>query len=188
MPSSSTLRPIPIALLAMCCFVAATVDAQEASHGHDLRGVVRAADSGQPLAGTSVTLVGSTRMVITHADGQFHIHVPGEAPWVLRIERLGYRSQSLGVDGDNLTSLVVVELETAAIDIAGFVVTGALTERGADQALHPVNVLAGEELQRRLQETLASTLASEPGVAATSMGPATARPVIRGLETCCAPF
>jgi len=181
MSSSSTLRPIPVALLAMCCFVSATVDAQEASHGHDLRGVVRAADSGQPLAGTSVTLVGSTRMVITHADGQFHIHVPGEAPWVLRIERLGYQSQSLGVDGDNLTSLMVVELETAVIDIAGFVVIGALTERRVDQALHPVNVLAGEELQRRLQETLASTLASEPGVAATSMGPATARPVIRGL-------
>lgn len=182
MSSSSILRPTTIAFLATFTLVAASADAQETAHGHDLRGVVRAEDSGQPLAGTAVTLVGSTRTVVTHADGQFHIHVSGEAPWVLRVERLGYRSQDIDVDEGNRASLLVVELEPAAVDIAGLVVTGALTERGADQALHPVNVLAGEELLRRLQETLASTLASEPGVTATSMGPATARPVIRGLS------
>ncbi|HUP52075.1 MAG TPA: TonB-dependent receptor plug domain-containing protein [Longimicrobiales bacterium] len=42
--------------------------------------------------------------------------------------------------------------------------------------------MAGDELQRRLQSTVAATLASEPGLATSGMGPATARPVIRGLS------
>lgn len=45
-----------------------------------------------------------------------------------------------------------------------------------------MGVVAGEDLQRRLQATVAATLSSEPGLAMTAMGPATARPVIRGLS------
>src|SRR5690606_17934777 len=50
-----------------------------------------------------------------------------------------------------------------------------------DQTVRPANVLSGQELTRRLDVTLASTLESEPGLAVTSVGPATSRPVIRGL-------
>jgi iron complex outermembrane receptor protein len=182
MPSSSIFRAITIALVVTLLAAPTPGGAHERSHDRDLRGVVRSADTGQPLAGTAVTLVGSTRTVITHADGQFHIHVSGSPPWLLRIERLGYRSLDLEVGEGSATPLLTVALEPAAVDIAGLVVTGALTERGADEALHPVDVLTGEELQRRLRETLAATLAAEPGVSATSMGPATARPVIRGLS------
>ena len=59
------------------------------------------------------------------------------------------------------------------------IVTGAVSERGADEALRPVSVLNAEELQRRLQATVAATLESEPGLAVTTMGPAAARPVVR---------
>jgi iron complex outermembrane receptor protein len=62
------------------------------------------------------------------------------------------------------------------------VVTGALGERAASDAVRPTIALGGAELDRRLAETVATTLQSQPGVTVTSLGPATARPVIRGLS------
>ncbi|GCL64268.1 TonB-dependent receptor [Pseudaquabacterium pictum] len=46
----------------------------------------------------------------------------------------------------------------------------------------PSSVLAGDELTRRRGGTLGDTLDGQPGVAATSFGPQSSRPVIRGLD------
>jgi iron complex outermembrane receptor protein len=43
-------------------------------------------------------------------------------------------------------------------------------------------VLAGQELTKQLEMSLGETLQNEPGVASRSFGPASARPVIRGLD------
>lgn len=172
-----------VLLFAVLLLAPAPASAMQAAGGSaDLVGVVRAASGGQPLPGSTVMLVGTGRGAVTHGDGSFHLHELSFGSYTLRIERLGYRTVERAVDFDGTTGRVVVEMEEAAVDIGGLVVTGTLTERGADEALRPVNVMAAEELQRRLEETVAATLASEPGVTATSMGPATARPVIRGLS------
>src|SRR5690606_21812947 len=42
-------------------------------------------------------------------------------------------------------------------------------------------VLSGQELARKLDATIAATLDGQPGVTMSSSGPATARPIIRGL-------
>ncbi len=47
--------------------------------------------------------------------------------------------------------------------------------------LSPTSVVSGRALDRDLSSTIASTLRDQPGVAMTSIGPATGRPVIRGL-------
>lgn len=171
-------------LAAALALAPAVLPAQQAEGtGYEIEGVVREAESGRPLAGSTVTAIGAGRMAVTHGDGSFHLHGMAVGSYVVRVERLGYRTvtRTVEVTGTPAPPLIV-ELEAAPVDISGLVVTGTLTERGADEALRPVNVLAGEELQRRLQETVAATLASEPGLTATSMGPATARPVIRGLS------
>ena len=174
------LAGILLALLASA--PAAPVAGQHAEERPDLTGVVRAAETGEVLPGSSVTVVGTGPRAITHGDGSFHLRALPFGSYTLRVERLGYRTVERSVDFGPDTSPLLVELEESAVDIAGLVVTGTLSERGSDETLRPVNVLAGEELQRRLEETVAATLASEPGVTATSMGPATARPVIRGLS------
>ncbi len=158
------------------------VSAQHPVRPGEVHGYVRDADTGDPLAGAVVMVVGSGLSVITHSDGRFHIRVSASGTQVLRVERLGYRSASRSVVPRQGSEPVVFELDPSVVDLPGLVVTGSLTERGAAEALHPVNVLAGDKLQRRLRETLAATVASEPGVTATSMGPATSHPVIRGLS------
>src|SRR5262249_37437056 len=43
-------------------------------------------------------------------------------------------------------------------------------------------VLSDADLDRQLQNTLAATLSNQPGVTMTSLGPAAAHPVVRGLS------
>jgi iron complex outermembrane receptor protein len=174
-----------MALLGVWAGIAAApmgAGAQDLEHVGEIEGVVRAADSGAPLAGVLVSIVGARQAATTHGDGSFHLGGLAEGVYSVRFERLGYRTLSLDVSTAGGGALLVVEMEPTPLDVGGLVVTGALTERSAAEALRPVNVLSGQELQTRLQGTVAATLASEPGVAVTGMGPATARPVIRGLS------
>ncbi len=155
---------------------------QAAPTSGDLLGTVHSAETDEPLAGSSVTVVGSGRGAITHGDGSFYVHGLAFGEHTVRVERLGYRTEDRTIDFGPGTPPLRFELVESAVEVEGLVVTGTLTERGADEAIRPVGVVAGEDLQRRLEETVAGTLAGEPGVSSTSMGPATARPVIRGLS------
>jgi len=60
------------------------------------------------------------------------------------------------------------------------VVTGTRARATAD-LLGGTAVLAAEELTREMRPTIGETLASQPGVSATSFGPNASRPVLRGF-------
>ena len=153
----------------------------QVEHEGEIEGVVRDADSDQPLAGAMVSIVAAAGMAVSHGDGTFHVPVPGPRIYNVRVERLGYRSVSLEVDASR-EEVVVVEMEANPIPLPRVVVTGSLVARAANEVLRPTSVFAGEDLQRRLAGTLAETLSSEPGLAVSTMGPASAHPVIRGLS------
>lgn len=155
---------------------------QEPGHESEIEGVVRASDTGQPLAGAAVVVVGTPHMAFTHGDGTFHLRGIADGVYEVRVERLGYRPLTREVEVAGRTPVLEIVLEPTPLALSGLVVTGTIAERDASEALQSVNVLRGEELQRRMAGTVASTLEAEPGVSVTSMGPATARPVIRGLS------
>ena len=159
-----------------------TAKAQEPEHEGEIEGVVRDAETGEPLAGAFVAVVGTGTRAVTHGDGTFHLTGIARGNYTLRIERLGYRSLTTEVAAGDESPVVVVELTTSPIALQGMVVTATLTERGAAEALRPVGVMAGDALQLRSEGTVAATLASMPGMAAISMGPAVSQPVVRGLS------
>ncbi len=156
--------------------------AQVLEHSGEIEGVVRDAESGAPLAGSQVSIFGTATAAVTHGDGSFHLTNIASGSYTLRVERLGYRGRTIEVTVGEDGEFVEIGLETSPIALQGLVVTGTLSERGAAEALRPVSVMAGEELQRRMRGTVAQTLATMPGLAESSMGPATSRPVIRGLS------
>lgn len=178
---NNPLLRLAIAVLSMTA-VAAPLSAQTQGHEQEVEGVVRASDTGLPLAGATITVVGTGNGAITHGDGSFHIEGLPIGTFELRVERLGYRTVTVQVSVARETQTVEVVLVPAPVNLAGLVVTGSIAPRSADEALRPVNVLAAEDLQRRLQSTVAGTLEAEPGLAVVSMGPATAQPVVRGLS------
>ena len=52
----------------------------------------------------------------------------------------------------------------------------------ADGLAQPVDELKGEELDRKVADSIGATVAREPGIHSTSFGPAVGRPVIHGLD------
>ena len=144
-----------------------------------VEGIVRSADSGTPLAGATVMVVSTPgRGAITHGDGSFRIPVLDAERHRLRIDRLGYAAATVEVEeGEPVT----VDLEVAAIPLPDLVVTAVLGPTATNETIRPSAVFAREQLQRRLETTVAQTVATVPGVTVSSMGPGTAQPVIRGL-------
>ncbi len=159
-----------------------TVSAQEPEHEGEIEGVVRDAETGRPLAGADVSVVGSGTSAITHGDGTFHLTGIARGDYTLRAERLGYRGTTIDVAVGDRSAVVVIELASSPIALQAMVVTATISERGAAESLRPVGVMAGDELQRRMEGTVAATLASMPGLAVASMGPTVSQPVIRGLS------
>ncbi len=144
-------------------------------------GRVEDAASGQPLGWVDMVVEELKTAVQTGPEGTFALtHVP-PGTWSLRSIRVGYRDalrRITLVDGDTLRLVVrmthsVVELEDVEVrakrDSSGFV-------------HDPVTEVSGRELERQLGLTVAESVDEEPGIAQRSMGPAPARPVLRGLS------
>jgi len=147
-----------------------------------VHGVVVDARSGDPLAGVQVRVLELNRIELTHGDGTFHIERLPPGRYTLVFEYVGYRRETreISVAGGEKLELRV-EMPFSAIRLPDIVVTGALGTRLGEDAMRATTVVGGQELNRRLDVTIASTLEGQAGLAAVSNGPATARPVIRGL-------
>jgi len=173
--------PCAVALAAAATVLVPPASAQEPEHEGEIEGVVRDAGTGRPLAGADVSVVGSGTSAVTHGDGTFHLTGIAAGDYTIRADRLGYRGAAVDVAVGDRSAVVVIELVSSPIALRAMVVTATISERGAAEALRPVSVLAGDELQRGMEATVAATLASMPGLAVASMGPAVSQPVIRGL-------
>ncbi len=105
---------------------------------------------------------------------------PGVA-WILA-GRIGYGVDSLRVEiteGDTLfvsLTLRPTPLNLDTVEVEGDAIGAESTSGGARVEL------SGAELQARMRGTVAATLAQEPGISEQTMGPAPARPVVRGLS------
>lgn len=175
-----------IALVLMFCGAAQASAVEqympEPADSAAIEGVVREASTGRPLQGALVRVVGSSRQDVTHEGGEFHLVSLPAGRYTVLFERLGYRREvrEVVLNASEVVHLDV-EMTSSAIELPGIVVTGTTRASLGDQTVRPADVMSGQELTRRLNTTLAATLENEPGLAVASVGPATARPVIRGL-------
>jgi iron complex outermembrane recepter protein len=148
-----------------------------------IEGSVASGVDGRPLAGATVRLVEAHRVETTHGDGTFRFTNVPEGNHTVAVQRLGHRAVTRQVTlqaGERAT--LAFRLEQLVVELQPTVITGTIGERARDEVLSPSTVLAGAQLAARLQPTLAATVQTAPGMAVTSMGPATGRPVVRGLS------
>jgi len=123
------------------------------------------------------------RVEQTHADGEFRFRDLPAGVHTIIAQRIGYAPLEVTVElRAGSDTVLELSLRAMPVTLATTVVTGTVRERRAVDAVSPTTVLEGAALDRRLDGTLAATIAGQPGVSATSMGPATARPVLRGLS------
>ena len=123
-------------------------------------------------------VVGTT----TDERGRFVLRL-SEGVHRLSFYRVGYGlvSREVRVSGSKIPILYVeMVAREIVLDTVDVVAKSAETRF---EALHEATgVLSGDELQKKYSLTLAETMKNEIGVAIRSMGPAPARPVIRGLS------
>ena len=172
--------------LITCAFLAASppgrADAQQAAQSGVIAGVVVDVNTGDPVTAAHVRLVELHRAEPTHDDGTFRLRDIPVGRHTLAVQRIGYRPHTLSLTvRPGETTTVRVALEPAAVRLRAQVVTGTIAARPGEEVLSPSNVINDAALERRLSATVGETLRSEPGVSSTSIGPATARPVVRGL-------
>jgi iron complex outermembrane receptor protein len=144
-------------------------------------GRVLTAGTKRPLAGATVLLEEQPALVVeSNADGSFRIdnvpvgnyHLLATAPGYLaiRIELL------VGTATPPQEILLNEELHyTEVVSVSG-------TPRDQFIAVQPTSVLAGQDLTIQLAGSLGTALQNQPGLSERSFGPATSRPVIRGLD------
>lgn len=173
--------PWPATVLAVLLAIASATPALGQEYG-GVRGRVVEAQTTRPLPTALVRIIEEHRQEPAGRDGEFAFANLAPGTYTLLVELIGYSPERRQVEvrAGEITSLEV-ELSAAAIQLTGIVVTGAITQRERRDVLSPISVVAGRELDRKLDGTVAGTLKDEPGVAVASLGPAPARPVIRGL-------
>lgn len=171
---------VPLALGALASLPSASARAHETQRAQPTHGIVRDARVGDPLAGARVLVIGTNFAATTSGDGVFRFDVALPDSFSVRAERLGYRSKTVRGRAD-AGGRIEIALDPSPLALQPLVVTGAVTARPATETARPVTVLSGEELQIRLRGTVAGALAREPGFATGTMGPAAARPVVRGM-------
>lgn len=149
-----------------------------------LDGIVVDSASGAPISGATVRIVELNRDERTHGDGTFEFHRVPAGRYTLIARRPGHRMGGVTVDvrAGSPPPRIRITLAPATVTLSAVVVTGAVSERSRDDVLSPTSVLANGALDRALDGSLATTVEQQAGVAVTSVGPATAKPVVRGLS------
>src|SRR4029453_10221970 len=143
---------------------------------------VRVSDpDGRQVAGASVTLVPTNRLVLTDNDGlaRFENVAPGAYDVAVRFTGFGpTRTDIVVAEGGPISVPVALSTQVHRSET----VTVSPNARDTFESYQPATVLGGADLQQRLGNTLGATLASEPGVNVRSFGSGNARPGVRGLD------
>lgn len=179
---NETIRDTGAAFVCVLVLLASPSGAQAQEATAQVTGRVTDAETGAGVPGAVVHVEDPRRHEVTHEDGRYHLLRLPPGRYTLSFEHLGYRGAVREVTlAAGEAAIVDVALRPAAVELEELVVTATLGGRAARDAMRPSASISGRELDRELGSTVAATLEDQAGVAVASMGPAPARPVIRGL-------
>ncbi|HRI46846.1 MAG TPA: TonB-dependent receptor [Ignavibacteriaceae bacterium] len=146
-----------------------------------LKGVVINGESHEPIPHSVVRILDTDIYSTSNSMGYFELKNGFPNSFFIEVSSLGYKKEKIKIDSSNIRNHLMVHLYPLPLEMPAVVVTGTHTHSKFDELHELANVLKGKDLQRDLGLSLASTLKNETGLAIRSMGPAPARPVIRGL-------
>ena len=136
-------------------------------------------DSGKPISGVVIEVVGSQLQAFTDEQGIFQLDAQITSPLELHIDAKGYSHQTMWLNATATESLAIT-LRRSAIEQVD--VTATPFKSSIMESAQPVTVLAGDELRRNQASTLGETLKNEVGVHSSYYGPVSSSPIIRGLN------
>lgn len=148
-----------------------------------LRGTIIDGETHQPLENVTVRVVEINRYQPTDSLGRFIFNNLNIGLYTIEVSRIGYKTSRITIHlaETNATNTTIIHLYPTPVQNVGIVITGEHIDSYLDEYKEITTVLRGQELQRDMGFTLAAALRNETGLSIRSMGPAPARPLIRGL-------
>jgi iron complex outermembrane recepter protein len=134
--------------------------------------------SGDAIPAATIVVDELKREVVSGPDGTFRLDNLSAGTYHLWVRAQGYSPRRTEVTVPTASVLEVhIDPELHFQEVASV----SAESRSQFDVFQPTSVLAGQELTKQLEMSIGDTLQNEPGVAVRSFGPATSRPVIRGL-------
>ncbi|MGB1375475.1 MAG: TonB-dependent receptor [Rhodothermales bacterium] len=144
-----------------------------------IEGSIRSTNDNHPVEFALVFLEEIRRSATSDVLGIFRIANVPDGPHSVQISRIGYENLTRVIDvSDEDTLRITFFMDPEVIVHDEVVVQG---DRSVGEAIVTEQELKGEQLREHLGTTIAETLNDLPGLSMRSMGPAPARPVLRGL-------
>lgn len=166
---------IGFALILLTTFLSPNVQAST------LKGSLIEIESGEPVAFVNILLQEANRSITSDQYGEFILNDLPAGDVTLKTFRIGYRNISVPLELPESDTLeIVLTLNRAVIHMGG--VTVESSRSGDDSLVQPDILFSDKKLHQALGQTIAQTIDYEPGISQRSMGPAPARPVLRGLS------
>jgi ferric enterobactin receptor len=113
-------------------------------------------NKGNPIPGTSVLVVGTTRGVLTNADGVFSVDTPGNS--VLLFSFLGYENQNVPVNNRNVINVTLAE---SSVVMNEFVVTALGIQKEKKALGYAVQDVKSDEIIKNKQTNIINSLAGK---------------------------
>ncbi len=147
-----------------------------------IEGYVFDRETRRPIENVNVQLGDRAGGATTDEQGRFALRLSPGA-YRLSFTHVGYRTTDLELTVSGARHpILYAEMAPLALQMAALDVVAKRAETRFDERQETTGVLSGDELRKKYGRTLAETMKNEIGVAIRSMGPAPARPVIRGLS------
>ncbi|MBN2104850.1 TonB-dependent receptor [bacterium] len=130
-----------------------------------INGTVADAQSGQPLPGANIQVLGTVLGSSADAKGHFQIRNIYPGKYQIRVSMISYRAKTVDIKiGENQTTEVHVELQETPIEFDPIVVLGGKVQQRLDQANASLSVVSAREIENKSATDLIVALESAPGV------------------------
>ena len=143
-----------ISLLSLALSLVVGVGAAAAQH-RPITGKVVSAATTEPIAGATVSVVGTPIAAITNDRGEFALSAP-EGAVTLSVRAVSYKRRQLDVPADQ--SSVTVSLEQDVFNLEAVVITGQATAVAQKNLANAVTTVGAEQLDRAPTQTIESAL------------------------------
>ena len=156
-----------VLLCFLFCFVLSIALAQN----RQVTGQIFNNETGDKIAGASITLKGSSKGAVSDADGNFSIAVPQNGTSILEIKFIGFASQNITVTNQG-SVLVKLVLQTSAMDevvVVGYGerkkrdLTGALSSIQSKDIVRANPVQAAKAIQGQVAGATVTKASNRPG-------------------------